>query len=182
MREDGTIITTARFSTRQSKATSCNCGRPTQLKLLGNSRTCPGCRNASSRALSACDQSQSRCQTPARPRRRVWLGCAHDEADGVGKTGRRGCRARVPGSGGGSGSLDQNDTYTIDGGSYTPLEGVPLADSASSARLDEEIADAAKWWNQVALAWWSYPLIGAAASAVLAGLWASAGVRLVRRR
>lgn len=65
-------------------------------------------------------------------------------------------------------------------GSYEPLFGADLA--RPSDEWNRAFEDLLKWWNQMVLPWWAYPLIGAASAAVLAAPFAIAGVRVVRVR
>ncbi|WP_167323536.1 hypothetical protein [Rhodococcoides kroppenstedtii] len=65
-------------------------------------------------------------------------------------------------------------------GSYEPLLGADLA--RPSDEWNRAFEDSMKWWNQMVLPWWAYPLIGAASAVVLAALFAIAGVRVSRVR
>lgn len=76
-------------------------------------------------------------------------------------------------------------------GAYEPLPGIAMSTGAAEAseELDRALAeeldrasDAQKWWNQLPLPWWAYPLIGAGSAAVLSAPFAIAGVRLDRSR
>ncbi len=79
--------------------------------------------------------------------------------------------------------LDPNDgAVTVYGGGYGSIQGQDALDADTEAELDRYFIDAAKWWNQLTLPWWAYPLIGAGSAAVLAAPFAIAGVRVTRVR
>lgn len=79
--------------------------------------------------------------------------------------------------------LDPNDgAATVYEGGYGSIQGQDALDADTKAELDQYFIDAAKWWNQLILPWWAYPLIGAGSAAVLSAPFAIAGVRLGRRR
>jgi hypothetical protein len=66
-------------------------------------------------------------------------------------------------------------------GSYEPLRGVEMT-RETPENVSRAFEHALKWWNQLPLPWWAYPLIGAGSAAVLSAPFAIAGVRLDRSR
>lgn len=76
-------------------------------------------------------------------------------------------------------ALHQDQSEVIYDGAYVPLRGVEMTKSYSTT-LTLDYAGSG-WWNALPVPWWSYPLIGGAAAALLSAVAGWRGMRITGR-